>query len=121
MNTFKRGIAAVTAAGLLTLAGVTGASAVDGTTPVVKKVALTAEQRAVFDAAKVAFHSAQAARQSAIASSVTAIASARAVRDAALAAATTPAAKKAVRDAFKSSVASIKASIPAKPATPVRP
>ena len=121
MNTIKRSIAAITAAGLITLAGATSASAAENVVPSVKKAALTAEQRASFDAAKIAFHNARAARQSAIATSVTTIASARAVRDAAIASATTPEAKKAARAAFKAAVATIKASIPAKPVKPVRP
>lgn len=121
MNTFKRGITALTVAGAMSLVGVSGAVAAENTTPVVKKAPLTAEQRASFAAAKTAFHNAQAARQSAIAAAKAARATAVSVRDAALAAATTPAAKKAARDAFKASVASIKATVPVKPVKPVRP
>ena len=117
----KRSIAAATAAGLFALAGITGASAAETTTPVVKKVALSPEQKAAFDAARIAFHNAQAARQLAISEAITKIAAAQVTRDAAIAAATTPAAKKAARDAFKAAVAVIKAAIPVKPEKPVRP
>jgi hypothetical protein len=121
MTTLKRSIAAITAAGLFALVGVTGANAADPTTPVVKKVALTPEQKAAFQAARAAFQSAHAARVAAVAAAKPAIASAKATLDAALASATTPEAKKAARAAFKAAVGAVRGSIPAKPTKPVRP
>ena len=121
MIKLKRTIAVATTAGLFALAGVTGAQAADPTTPVVKKVALTPEQKAAFEAAKAAHKAAHVARQSAVASAKPAIASARATFQAARSAATTPEAKKAARDAFKAAVATARAGIPAKPVKPVRP
>ena len=114
MIKLKRTIAVATTAGLFALAGVTGAQAAESTTPVVKKVALTPEQKAAFEAAKAAHKAAHVARQSAVAS-------ARATFQAARSAATTPEAKKAARDAFKAAVATARAGIPAKPVKPVRP
>jgi hypothetical protein len=121
MTTLKRSIAALTAAGLFALVGATGANAADPTTPVVKKVALTPEQKAAFDAARAAFKSAHAARAAAVAAAKPAIASAKATLDAALATATTPEAKKAAHAAFKAAVGAVRGSIPAKPTKPVRP
>ena len=114
MITLKRTIAVATAAGLFALVGVSGAQAAEPTTPVVKKVALTPEQKA-------AFKSAHTARQAAVATAKPAIESARATFEAARSAATTPEAKKAARDAFKAAVATARAGIPAKPVKPVRP
>ena len=114
MIMLKRTIAVATTAGLFALAGVTGAQAAEPTTPVVKKVALTPEQKAAFEAAKAAHKAAHVARQSAVAS-------ARATFQAARSAATTPEAKKAARDAFKAAVATARAGIPAKPVKPARP
>ena len=121
MITLKRTIAVATAAGLFALVGVSGAQAAEPTTPVVKKVALTPEQKAAFEAAKAAFKSAHTARQAAVATAKPAIESARATFEAARSAATTPEAKKAARDAFKAAVATARAGIPAKPVKPVRP
>ena len=134
MIMLKRTIAVATTAGLFALAGVTGAQAAEPTTPVVKKVALTPEQKAAFDAARAAFKSAHVARQSAVASAKPAFASARATFEAARSAATTPEAKKAARDAattpeakkaahdaFKAAVATARAGMPAKPGKRVRP
>ena len=117
----KRTIAVATTAGLFALAGVTGAQAAESTTPVVKKVALTPEQKAAFEAAKAAHKAAHVARQSAVASAKPAIASARATFQAARDAATTPEAKKAAHDAFKAAVATARAGMPAKPGKRVRP
>jgi hypothetical protein len=121
MIMLKRTIAVVTTAGLFALAGISGAQAAEPTTPVVKKVALTPEQKAAFDAARAAFKSAQTARQAAFAVAKPAIESARASFEAARSGATTPEAKKAARDAFKAAVATARAGIPAKPVKPVRP
>ena len=117
----KRTIAAATAAGLFALVGVLGAQAAEPTTPVVKKVALTPEQRAAFEAAKAAHKAAHGARKAARDAAKPAIESARATFEAARSAATTPEAKKAARDAFKAAVATARAGIPAKPVKPVRP
>jgi hypothetical protein len=121
MIMLKRTIAVATAAGLFALAGISGAQAAEPTTPVVKKVALTPEQKAAFDAAKAAFKSAHVARKAAREAAKPAIESARASFEAARSAATTPGAKKAARDAFKAAVATAKAGIPAKPGKRVRP
>jgi hypothetical protein len=121
MITLKRTIAAATAAGLFALAGVSGAQAAEPTTPVVKKVALTPEQKAAHEAAKAAFKSAHVARKAAREAAKPAIESARATFTAARTAATTDEAKRAARDAFKAAVATAKAGIPAKPVKPVRP
>ena len=110
----KRTISVVTTAGLFALAGVTGAQAAESTTPVVKKVALTPEQKAAFEAAR-------AAHKAAVAAAKPAIESARATFEAARSGATTPEAKKAARDAFKAAVATARAGIPAKPVKPARP
>ena len=99
----KRTIAVATAAGLFALAGVSGAQADESTTPVVKRVAPTPEQKAAHEAAKPAIESARATF--------------KAARDAA----TTPEAKKAAHDAFKAAVATARAGMPAKRAKPVRP
>ena len=108
MIKLKRIVAVATTAGLFALVGVSGAHAAEPTTPVVKKVALTPEQKAAFEAAKAAHKAAHVARQSAVASAKPAIASARATFQAA-------------RDAFKAAVATARAGIPAKPVKPVRP
>jgi hypothetical protein len=121
MITLKRTIAVATTAGLFALAGATGAQAAEPTTPVVKKVALTPEQRAAFEAAKAAHKAAHGARKAARDAAKPAIESARATFEAARDAATTPEAKKAARDAFKAAVATARAGIPAKPVKPVRP
>ena len=121
MIKLKRTIAVATTAGLFALVGVSGAHADESTTPVVKKVALTPEQKAAFDAARAAFKSAQTARQAAIATAKPGIESAKAAFEAARSGATTPEAKKAARDAFKAAVATARAGIPAKPVKPVRP
>lgn len=128
MINVKRIIAVATTAGLFALVGVSGAQAAESTTPVVKKVALTPEQKAAFDAAKAAFDTARTAfqathatRVAAVAAAKPVIAAAKAAHDAAVAAATTPEAKKAAHDALKAAVAAAKASIPAKSARPVRP
>jgi len=67
MIKLKRIVAVATTAGLFALVGVSGAQAAEPTTPVVKKVALTPEQKAAFDAARAAINSAQTARQAAVA------------------------------------------------------
>ena len=67
MIMLKRIVAVATTAGLFALVGVTGAQAAEPTTPVVKKVALTPEQKAAFEAAKAAHKAAHVARQSAVA------------------------------------------------------
>ena len=121
MIKLKRIVAVATTAGLFALVGVSGAQAAEPTTPVVKKVALTPEQKAAFDAARAAFKSAQTARQAAVATAKPAIESARATFEAARSAATTPEGKKAARDAFKAAVATARAGIPAKPVKPARP
>jgi len=104
----KRIVAVATTAGLFALVGVTGAQAAEPTTPVVKKVALTPEQKAAFEAAKAAHKAAHVARQAAVATAKPAIESARATF-------------KAARDAFKAAVATARAGIPAKPVKPARP
>ena len=88
----KRSIAALIAVGLFGLVGVSGATAAETTIPVVKKVALTPEQKAAFEAAKATFKTAQAsfkaahdARESAIAAIKPVIAAAKTARDAAIA------------------------------------
>ena len=121
MIMLKRTIAVATTAGLFALAGVSGAQAAEPTTPVVKKVALTPEQKVAHEAAKAAFKSAHVARKAAREAAKPAIESARASFEAARSAATTPEAKKAARDAFKAAVATAKVGIPAKPVKPVRP
>jgi hypothetical protein len=121
MIMLKRTIAAATAAGLFALAGVTGASAAETTNPVVKKVALSPEQKAAFDAALAVFHAAQITRQNALSTLHATIATAMATRNAALVAATTPEARKAARAAFQAAVETAKATIPVKPVRPVRP
>ena len=104
----KRTIAVATTAGLFALVGVSGAHADESTTPVVKKVALTPEQKAAFEAAKAAFKTAQAAHKAAADAAKLKIESAKAAFEAA-------------RDAFKAAMAAAKAGIPAKPVKPVRP
>jgi hypothetical protein len=121
MSMVKRSIAATIAVGLFALVGVSGASATESTTPVVKKVALTPEQKAAFVAAKATFKAAHDARENAIAAAKPVIAAAKNARDAAIAAATTPEAKKAARDAFKAAVTAAKATIPTKPVRPAKP
>jgi hypothetical protein len=120
VKVLQRRIAAVTMAGIFGLAGMSAASA-DVTAPVVKKVALTPEQKAAFDAAKAAFKTAQAERHAAITAVKAAVASAKGVKDAAIAAATTKDARIAARSAFKGTVASARAAVPVKPVRPVRP
>ena len=110
----KRTIAVATTAGLFALAGISGAQAAEPTTPVVKRVALTPEQKAAHEAAKAAHKAAHQAAKPAIES-------ARATFKAARDAATTPEAKKAAHDAFKAAVATARAGFPAKRAKPVRP
>ena len=117
----KRFIAGLIALSLFALVGVSGANAAETTVPVVKKVALTPEQKAAFEAAKTIFRTAQIARQNAISAAHSTIATAMAVRNAAVAAATTAEAKKAARDTFKAAVAAARASIPAKSVRPARP
>ena len=114
MINLKRTIAVVTTAGLFALAGVTGAQAAEPTTPVVKKVALTPEQKAAHQAARAAHKAAHQAAKPAIES-------ARATFKAARDTATTPEAKKAAHDAFKAAVATARAGMPAKPGKRVRP
>ena len=114
MIMLKRTIAVATAAGLFALAGISGAQAAEPTTPVVKKVALTPEQKAAHEAAR-------AAHKAAVAVAKTEIEYARAAFKAARDGATTPEAKKAAHDAFKAAVATARAGIPAKPMKRVRP
>ena len=114
MINLKRTIAVATTAGLFALAGISGAQAAEPTTPVVKRVALTPEQKAAHEAAK-------AARQAAIAAAKPAIESARATFKAARDGATTEEAKKAAHDAFKAAIATARAGIPGKPIKRVRP
>ena len=121
MISFKRTIAVATTAGLFALVGVSGAQAAEPTTPVVKKVALTPEQKAAHQAAKAAHKAAHEARHAAAAVAKPAIASARATFEAARSAATTPEGKKAARDAFKAAVATARAGMPSKPMKRVRP
>ena len=120
MKLLTRCIAAASMAGIFALAGISGAAA-DVTAPVVKKVALTPAQKTAFEAAKATFQAARAARQAAFASAKATIATAKLARDAAIAAATTKAARVAARTTFKSVVASARAGIPVKPVPPVRP
>ena len=80
--------AVITAAIAISLAGTAGSFAADVPTPVVKKVALTPEQKAAFEAAKTQFQAAREARQAAIATAKAAIATAKANFEAAKAAAT---------------------------------
>lgn len=120
VKALTRSIAAASMAGIFVLAGVSGASA-DATAPVVKKVALTPEQKAAFQAAKAAFQAARTARHAAFETAKSTIANAKTARDAAIAAATTKDARIAARTTFKSVVTSMKASIPVKPVPPVRP
>ena len=129
MITLKRTIAVATTAGLFAIAGISGAQADQSTTPVVKRVAPTPEQKAAFKAAhdaatpeqKAAHEAAKAARQAAIAAAKPAIESARATFKAARDGATTEEAKKAAHDAFKAAVATARAGMPAKRVKPVRP
>jgi hypothetical protein len=114
MIMLKRTIAVVTTAGLFALVGVTGAQAAEATTPVVKRVAPTPEQKAAHEAAR-------AAHKAAVAAAKPAIESARATFKAARSVATTPEAKKAAHDAFKVAVATARAGMPAKPGKRVRP
>ena len=114
MIKLKRIVAVATTAGLFALVGVSGAQAAEPTAPVVKKVALTPEQKAAHEAAK-------AAHKAAVATAKPAIESAKATFEAARSGATTPEAKIAARDAFKAAVATARAGIPAKPVKPVRP
>jgi len=89
MITLKRTIAVATTAGLFALAGASGAQAAEPTTPVVKKVALTPEQKAAHEAAKAAHKAAHGARKAAHEAAKPAIESARATFEAARSAATT--------------------------------
>jgi hypothetical protein len=114
MIMLKRTIAVATAAGLFAFAGVSGAQADESTTPVVKRVAPTPEQKAAHEAAKAAHKAAHQAAKPAIES-------ARATFKAARDGATTEEAKKAAHDAFKAAVATARAGFPAKRAKPVRP
>ena len=114
MIMLKRTIAVATTAGLFALAGVTGAQAAEATTPVVKRVAPTPEQKAAHQAARAAHKAAHQAAKPAIES-------ARVTFKAARDAATTPEAKKAAHDAFKAAVATARAGMPAKPGKRVRP
>ena len=66
MINLKRTIAVATTAGLFALAGISGAQAAEPTTPVVKRVALTPEQKAAFTAAHDAFKAAVATARAGI-------------------------------------------------------
>ena len=113
--------AVIAAAVALSLTGTTGSFADDAATPVVKKVALTPEQKAAFESAKAQFQASRDARQAAVATAKASIATARANFEAAKAAATTKEARQAARAALKAAVDAAKATVPAKPTKPVRP
>ena len=113
--------AVITAAIAISLAGTTVSFAADATTPVVKKVALSPEQKAAIQAAKAQVKAARDARQAAIATAKASIATAKSNFEAAKAAATTKEARQAARAALKAAVAGAKAAVPAKPTKPVRP
>ena len=66
MNKIIKSGAVIAAAVALSLTGTTGSFAVDAPTPVVKKVALTPEQKAAFEAAKAQFKAALAAAKAGI-------------------------------------------------------
>ena len=121
MNKVTKIGAVITAAIALSLTGTAGSFAADAAAPVVKKVALTPEQKAAFEAAKAQFQAARDARQAAVATAKASIATAKSNFDAAKATATSKEAREAARAALKAAVDSAKAAIPAKPAKPVRP
>jgi hypothetical protein len=121
MNKMTRVSSVITAAMAISLTGTTGSFAAETPTRVVNKVALTAEQKAAFQAAITEFKAAREARQAAIAAAKAAIATAKSNFDAAKAAATTREDRQAARAAFKAAVTVAIASVPAKPTKPVRP
>jgi hypothetical protein len=97
MNKVIKGGAVFTAAIAISLSGTTASFAAEASTPVVKKVAFTAEQKAAFQAAKAQFQASREARQAAIATAKATIATAKSNFDAAKAAATTKEARQAAR------------------------
>ena len=101
--------AVITAAIAISLTGTTVSCAADASAPVVKKVALSPEQKAAFQAAKAQFKATRDARQAAIATAKANIATAKSNFDAAKAAATTKEARQAARAALKAAVAAAKA------------
>ena len=125
MNKVIKSGAVITAAIAILFSGTTSSFAAEASTPVVKKVAFTAEQKAAFQAAKAQFQASREARQAAIATAKANIATAKSNFDAAKAAATTTEERQAARAALKAAlaaaIASAKASVPAKPTKPVRP
>jgi hypothetical protein len=121
MNKAMKSGAVITAALAISLAGTTVSFAAEAPAPVVKKVALSPEQKSAFEAAKAQFKAARDTRQAASAAAKANIATAKSNFDAAKAAATTKEARQAARAALKSAVAAAKATVPAKPTKPVRP
>jgi hypothetical protein len=121
MNKVMKSGAVITAAVAISLAGTTASFAVEAPAPVVKKVALSPEQKAAFEAAKAQFKAARDTRQAAIAAAKANIATAKSSFDAAKAAATTQEAHQAARAALKAAVAAAKATVPTKPIKPARP
>ena len=115
MNKVIKGGAFITAVIAISLTGTTVSFAAEAQTPVVKKIAFTAEQKAAFQEARTEF---KAARQAAIATAKAAIATAKSNFDSAKAAATTKEDRQAVRAAFKAAVTAAIASVPAKPVLP---
>lgn len=121
MNKVMKSGAVITAALAISLGGTTFSFAAEAPAPVVKKVALSPEQKAAFEAAKAQFKAARDARQAAIAAAKANIATAKGNFDAAKAAATTKEARQAAHAALKAAVGAAKATVPAKPTKPVRP
>jgi hypothetical protein len=121
MNKMIRVSSVMTAVIAISLTGTTVSLAAEAQTPVVKKIAFTAEQKAAFQGARAEFKAAREARQVAIAAAKAAIATAKSNFDAAKAAATTREDRQAARAAFKAAVTAAIASVPAKPTKPVRP
>lgn len=121
MNKIIKGGAIITTAIAMSLASSVGSFAAEVSTPVVKKVALTPEQKVAFEAAKAQFQTARQARQAAIATAKASIATAKSTFEVAKAAATTKEARQAARATLKAAVDAARAGIPAKPTKPVRP
>jgi len=118
MNKVIKGGAVITAVIAISLTGTTVSFAAEAQTPVVKKIAFTAEQKAAFQEARAEFKAAREARQAAIATAKAAIATAKSNFDAAKAAATTKEDRQAARVAFKAAVTAAIASVLAKPVLP---
>lgn len=105
----------------MTLSSGVSAFASEGSTPKVAKVALTAEQKANFQAARAQFQAARVARQASIAEAKAAVAAAKANFAAARLAAKTPEEKQVARQILKAAIDAAKANVPAKPIRPSRP